>query len=427
MKELIKKMWRLNRAIVSTGFNTALDCIKQEIDLKILSFETGKEFDTWKIPRKWELDEAYLIDMDTGKKLLDTHDNILHVVIGSLPFDSEIEKEKLARHLHYDKKRPEFIPCVYKYYDNLDWGFCCTKAQYDKVMKSQRLKAVIKTAYSDGELKLGEFTVKGKSPDTIYILSHLDGPGQANDSLSGAAVSVELVKRLSNIQTYYTYKFLYLPGTIGPMVYLHSNPDVVKNGVAAIILEMLGNNSTLTLQHSLHKDEYIDRVLHYILSREGKPFKERDFGKIIYNGERIFNAPGIDIPTVSLSRLESGDLPFHEYRTSGDSPDIIDESRLKEAVDVVLKTINILENDFVPVRKYFGIPFLSKYGLWVEWSQYPELRVQINNILFLLNNNNSVFEIARELNLDYKEVYEFINKMAENKLVDKRQVFISEN
>lgn len=427
MKELIKKMWRLNRAIVSTGFNTALDYIKEEIDLKILSFETGKEFDTWKIPRKWDIDEAYLIDMDTGKKLLDTHDNILHVVIGSLSFDSEIEKEKLIRHLHYDKKRPESIPCVYKYYDNLDWGFCCTKAQYDKIMKSQRLRAVIKTTYSDGELRLGEYTVKGKSEQTIYILSHLDGPGQANDNLSGVAVSVELAKRLSKMQTYYTYKFLYLPGTIGPMVYLHSNPDVIENGIGAIILEMLGSDSTLTLQHSLQKDEYLDKVLYYVLSREGKSFKEREFGRIIYNGERIFNAPGIDIPTVSLSRVEPGDLPFPEYRTSTDTPDIIDESRLEEAVHIVLKTIDILEKDYVPLRKYFGIPFLSKYGLWVEWSQYPELRVQINNILFLLNNNNSIFEIARELNLDFKEVYDFINKMMENKLVEKQQVYVSEN
>lgn len=427
MKKFIQKMWRLNRTILNSGYNVALEYIKQEIDLKVLSYGTGKEFDTWKIPKSWELEEAYLIDLDTGEKLLDTSDNILHVVIGSLPFNSEIDKSKLIRHLYYDKKRPEFIPCVYKYFDNIDWGFCCTKKQYDRILRSQRFKVVIKTSYSDGELRIGEYTVKGKSPETIFILTHLDGPAQANDNLSGVAVSVEVAKMLSEKQTYYTYKFLYLPGSIGPMAYIYFNPDVIKKGVGAIILEMLGHNSDLTLQYSREGSHYLDKALYYVLSRRGKPFKEKEFTKIIYSGERVFNSPGIDIPTVTLSRTEVEGLPFYEYRTSGDTLDIIKEDKLEEAKDVVLELIDIIEKDYIPVRNYTGIPFISKYGLWVEWNPESNLRTNINSVLFSLDNNTSILEICRKFNLDFNEVYNFLNKMVEHKLLTKKPVVLKQD
>lgn len=425
MKELINKMWRLNRAIVSAGYDKALEYIKKEIDIKILKYESGKEYWKWKIPKKWTVDEAYLLDLDANEKVIDIENNILHVVVGSLPFEAEIAKDKLLRHIHYDKKRPKFIPCVYKYYDQLDWGFCCNREQYERLQKGERYKVVIKSSYSDGELKIGEYTIKGKVPYTVYILCHLDGPGQANDNLSGVAASVEIAKKLSTMNPYYTYKFLYLPGTIGPMVYLASNPGIVNDAVGAVILEMLGNENNLGLQYSCQKDQYIDRILYNILSRSGKPFIEKPFNKIFYSGERVFNAPGIDIPTTTLSRAdaESDLLPFFEYRTSGDTPDIISEQKLQEAVDIIMKAIDIMERDYIPTRNYIGIPFLSKLGLWSEWKDNPQQRIIINSILFMLDNDSTVFEIADKLSLDFEKVHGFIEKMAENDLVYRKNIY----
>ncbi|MGE5328918.1 MAG: DUF4910 domain-containing protein [Deltaproteobacteria bacterium] len=425
MKELISKMWKLNRAIVSRGYDKALEYIKKEINITVLKYESGKEFLTWKIPKKWDVGEAYVIDLDTGEKVIDIQNNILHVVVGSLPFEAEINKDKLMRHVHYDKRRPEYIPCVYKYYDQLDWGFCCNKEQYERLQKGERYKVVIKSSYSDGELKIGEYTVKGKTPYTVYILCHLDGPGQANDNLSGVAVSIEIAKKLSAMNPYYTYKFLYLPGTIGPMAYLASNPGMINEAIGAVVLEMLGNDRELTLQYSCEEDEYLDRIIYNVLAQSGKPFSERPFNKIFYSGERVFNSPGVDIPTCSLSRVDNKNdvLPFYEYRTSGDTPEKISEENLQEALETVMKVIDILEKDFIPIRNYIGIPFLSKYGLWTEWKDNPAHRIMINSILFKLDNATSVFEIADELSLDFKDVYKIVDKMVEISLLNKKTVY----
>jgi len=425
MKELISKMWKLNRAIVSRGYDKALEHIKKELNISILKYESGKEFLTWKIPKKWDVEEAYVVDMHTGEKVIDIQDNILHVVIGSLPFEAEITKDKLLRHVHYDKRRPEYVPCIYKYYDQLDWGFCCTKEQYERVQKGERYKAVIRSSYSEGELKIGEYIVKGRSPYTVYILCHLDGPGQANDNLSGVAVSIEIAKKLSSMNPYYTYKFLYLPGTVGPMAYLASNPGIVNDAIGAIILEMLGNENSLSMQYSCQEDQYIDRILYSVLSKAGKPFNERPFNRIFYSGERVFNSPGIDIPTCSLSRVDNQNdlLPFYEYRTSGDTPDKISEEKLQEAFEIAMETIDVLEKDSIPIRNYIGIPFLSKYGLWTEWKDNPRNRIMINSILFMLDNDTSVFEIADQLSLDFHEVYSFIEKMVESGLLYKKTVY----
>lgn len=423
MKELIEKVWKLNRSIVSWEYNKALECIKEEIDLKILSYKSGEEYWTWKIPRKWELEEAYLLDIDTGEKLLDASDNLLHVVIGSLPFDAEVDKEKIVRHLHYDKKRPEFIPCIYKYYDHSDWGFCCTKSQYERILKSERFRVVIKANYSEDELKIGEYTVQGKSPKTIYVVAHLDGPHQANDNLSGVSVSVDIAKELSKKNTYYTYKFIFIPGTIGSIVYAATNQNALKDAIGAIVPEMVGNDNELCIQQSLQGEQYIDKVLEYVLSRRKKEFNQRCFCNIIYPGGRTLNSPGIDIPTTTLVRHSDDRLfPYYEYHTSGDTIDIIKEENLVEARDIILEAIDIIENDYVPVRNYIGIPFVAKYGLWVDRNQNPEKRTAVNNILFLLDNKTSIFEIARKLTLDIKEVQDVLDKLIENKLVEKKAI-----
>lgn len=425
MKDFITKMWRLNRTIVSRGYDSALEEIQKELELKILSYESGREFWGWKVPKKWALEEAYLIDLNTGEKILDTAESVLHVVAGSLPIEMEVDKSKLLRHLHYDKKRPEYIPCIYKYYDQPEWGLCCNKKQYERIMRGERFKVVIKTRHTDGNMKIGEYTIKGKSPYTIYILAHLDGPAQANNNLSGVAISIALAKELSKRKTQYTYKFLYLPGTIGPIAYLASNPEASDHALGAVILEMLGTDTGLTVQYSRQGEQYIDRVASYVLSKEKNPAGVKDFAKIVYAGERVFDAPGIDIPTIAFSRtdIKQPNLPFYEYRTSGDVPEKVSEEKLYESLEIIKKMVHVLENDFIPIRNYKGIPFLSSYNMWVEWNDNPEKRALTNSIMFSIDNNLSVFDIASNLKIDFDEILEFINNMTKVGLVKKQSIF----
>ncbi len=67
-----------------------------------------------------------------------------------------------------------------------------------------------------GELKVGEYIVKGFGDETIIFPIHLCHVYMANDNLSGVAVVIKLIELLQRTPGLkHSYKFLFLPETIG--------------------------------------------------------------------------------------------------------------------------------------------------------------------------------------------------------------------
>jgi len=407
--KLINSLWFKRRDIVSDGFDESLEYISKIIPLKIHKTSTGTKCWTWVVPEKWSVNEAYIEDLN-GKRVLDLKDHPLHIMSYSLPIDKIVSKKELFQHLHTNAERPDAIPFEFKYYQR-DWGFCIQNNKLKEFTK-ENYKVFIDSKFEKGSLKVGDYTIKGKTDKTIVLVAHLCHPGQVNDDLTGVAVLVDIAKELAKKKNYYTYKFLFVPETIGSIAYLSQNEDIIPKIEYGIFLEMLGNDNIHALQLSRQGDTRLDKIARYVMKRKLENFNEGAFRTIVANDEIAFNGPGVDIPMISISRY-----PYSEYHTSDDNLDIISKQRLEQSKNLILEILDIIDKDFTPKRNFKGPIFLSGHGLWVDWRENMELNQNLEKIMLNLEGDKTVFDIAEELNMKFDDVFNFINKLKELKLV----------
>ena len=225
---------------------------------------------------------------------------------------------------------------------------------------------------------------------------------------------MDIAKTIAKKNNYYTHKFLFVPETIGSIAYLSQNEDIIPKLEYGIFLETLGNDNVHALQMTRQGNTRLDRIARYVMKRKLENFKEGLFRTIVANDELVFNGPGVDIPMISISRY-----PYPEYHTSDDNPDIVLGQRLEESRDLILEILNIIDNDYMPKRQFKGPIFLSGYGLWVDWRENLELNQNIEKIILNLEGNKTVFDIAEELNMKFKDVLDFVNKLEKAMLIKK--------
>jgi aminopeptidase-like protein len=177
---------------------------------------------------------------------------------------------------------------------------------------------------------------------------------------------------------------------------------------------MLGNNNIHALQLTRQGNTRLDRIVRYVMRYKLTNFREGPFRKVVGNDEMVFNGPGVNIPMVSISRF-----PYPEYHTSDDNAGIISEENLIESRNLVLEILRILDNDYIPKRKFKGPVFLSGYGLWVDWRINRKLNENIEQIMLRLEGDKSIFDIAEELGLEFNDVLSYVNRFSEKGLITK--------
>lgn len=411
MLKIINDLWFKRRDIVSSGYDESLTYLAKIIPLKIHKIPTGTKCWTWTVPEKWIIKEAFIEDL-AGKRVLDLKDHPLNVLSYSLPINKIVRQKELKNHIFTNPKRPQAIPFEFKYYQK-GWGFCLPYNRL-KEFKKKQYRVFVDSRFEKGSLKVGDFTIKGKTNKTIVLVGHLCHPATANDGLSGVAVMVDIAKELIKKNNYFTYKFLFVPEVIGSVAYLSQHESLIPKLRYGIFLEMLGNNRPLALQLSRQGDTKVDKVARYVMQKEFENFREAPFRKIVGNDEIVFNGPGVNVPMISLSRF-----PYPEYHTSDDNPKIIFKEKLKEAKNLILKILNILDRDYIPKRKFKGPVFLSGYGLWVDWRLDKKLNENIEQMMLNFEGEKSVFEIAVELKMDFDEVINYVNKFLKKGLIKK--------
>jgi aminopeptidase-like protein len=422
MIELIRELWYLKRDLVSDDFDRALFRLAQEFPMTIHEYPTGVHCWTWQVPEKWTCQEAYLETLD-GRRLIDYADHPLHVISYSLPFDGVVSREELLTHLHVHPKLPEAIPFVFKYYER-DWGLCATQALRDRLTEAA-YRVVIRTRFEAGTLKVGEIVIPGQSPETFVLAAHLCHPAMVNDDLSGVVVGLEAArcmveKRAAGIKHYYSYRFLILPETIGSVAYLSHHEDLIPDMVGGLFLEMLGNDAPHGLQGSFQPDSPADRCL-------GTAFAGLDprgylaaYRTVIGNDERQFNAPGVRVPMLSLSRVESPGSPtrpYREYHSSMDTPDIVTEGRLSASLDVLMGMLEAWENNQFIVNNFKGEVFCSGYGIWIDYRTDPEGHRLLFQIMEYCDGEHTVADIASELQTTFQTVWKVVNLLRTKGLV----------
>jgi aminopeptidase-like protein/aminoglycoside N3'-acetyltransferase len=419
MPEMIQALWRLPRDIVSDGYDAALWGLAAQVPMTIHEFSSGTECWSWIIPEKWRCNEAYLAALD-GRRLFSYADNPLHVVSYSLPFEGEVSRRDLFEHLHVHHKIPEAVPFVFKYYER-DWGLCCSKNLKDTLL-DDKYRVVIKTDFSYGTLKVGEVIAPGKTDDCIVLCAHLCHSAMVNDDLAGIVVGIKVMQDLLHRRNLrYTYRFLIVPETIGSVAYLSQNEKLIPKMKGGLFLEMLGLKNPHALQLSFAGDTEVDLCFSLAL-KSHDPFSWTGaYRTIIGNDERQFNSPGVRVPLLSLSRVlppTSADWPYPEYHSSHDTPELNSVKNLEASRDLVLSMIETIENNKVPVNRFKGEVFCSRFGIFVDPYSNPEGNRELFNVMDLIDGTHSVAQIARKCGISFRATLEIINDLHVRGLVD---------
>jgi aminopeptidase-like protein/aminoglycoside N3'-acetyltransferase len=420
MEELISALWRLPRDIVSDGYDAALQALSTQVPMTIHGYPTGTECWTWIVPEKWTCQEAWLETLD-GRRLFSYEDNPLHVVSYSLPVNREVSREELFEHLNVHPALPDAIPFVFKYYER-DWGLCCSRRLKDS-LRDCRYRVVIRSQFSYGTLKVGEVIVPGKSSETFILCAHLCHPAMVNDDLSGVVVGLKVMQELlrrPNLR--YSYRFLILPETIGSAAYLSHQQELIPRTIGGLFLEMLGLENPHALQLSFAGNTEVDRCLSRALKESDPQGWTGPFRTIVGNDERQFNAPGVRVPMLSLSRVMQGNPDgwryYPEYHSSQDTPELTSSTRLSESRDLVLKMIDAIEGNRVPVNRYQGEIFCSRYGLNIDAYTNPQGNQALFDIIFLIDGTRSVAEISRICKLSLDSVQRVVEELLQLGLVE---------
>ena len=421
MMELIDELWFLKRDLVSDGFDHALYRLAEEAGeqrMAIHSYPTGEKCWTWTVPEKWTCHEAYL-ETIKGERLIDYANHPLHVVSYSQPFEGIVSRQELLKHLHVHSSLSDAIPFVFKYYDR-DWGLCASQVLRDS-LNEDAYRVVIRSSFESGKMKVGEIVVPGESEATFVLVAHLCHPAMANDDLSGVVVGLDVIRELSTrSRPHFTYRFLVLPETIGSVAFLSHNEHLIPKMVGGLFLEMLGNDSPHALQQSFQPDSQVDRCLISTLKQLDPESYSAPYRMVINNDERQFNAPGVRVPMLSLSRVhrhESPIWPYPEYHSSFDKPTIITNERLEQSKQVVLKLLEAWECNQYVGNNFKGEVFCSGYGIWIDYRVNPEGHRRLFEIMERCDGKYTVADIATELNIPFQSVWAVVKILHEKNLV----------
>jgi aminopeptidase-like protein len=432
IQDLISELWFLKRDIVSDDFDRALYRLAQEFAgstynpgpeslpgrMQIHEYPSGEQCWTWQVPEKWSCQAAYLETL-SGQRLLDVQNHPLHVVSYSLPFDGVVSRRELLEHLHVHPHLPDAIPFVFKYYQR-DWGLCATQTLRES-LDEESYHVVIQTKFEAGTLKVGEVVIPGESDEMMVLVAHLCHPAMVNDDLTGVVVGVEVARQLlARPKPYYTYRLLILPETIGSVAYLSHNESLIPQMVGGLFLEMLGNESPHALQRSFTPESQADRCFTSTLLGLDPNSWSAPYRMVINNDERQFNAPGVRVPMLSLSRVErreSPTWPYPEYHSSLDTPEIVTPQRLQSSVQTVLGLLEAFERNQYIVNNFKGEIFCSGYGIWVDYKVNPQGHRRLFEIMERCDGEHTIADIAFELGISYQAVWEVVSMLQQKDLV----------
>lgn len=412
MIDTIRSLYPLNRCLVSSGQDKALEWINKRVSAKnsrLYKIPSGKKVFTWTVPQRWEHKLTTLTDLTDSKQLFTGTKQRLHTVTGSLPFSGIISFEELHKHLHYRKDYPRAIPYVMKYYGKRDWGLSVSYNQYLKLNRKHKFKVAIESEWTDGQLKILEVTIPGKIRDEIHILAHVDHPFQANDNLSGVAVALQLYQEMKSQSPNHTIKFIFHTETIGTIAYLSKRQKDFKIIKGAIVLDIVGNRNTFLYQNSFKEESSVDFATEYVFRKNLKKFRVAKFQEIMGSDELTYNDPKIGIPGVLISTY-----PFKEYHTHLDSPKIIDTAQLKTAKALTLEILTLLDLDFVPERNYTG-PLLRRPIGWFLDSMEENMKLDL--FQYRMDGEKSVLQISGEIGLDLTLALKFAKELLDRRLV----------
>jgi len=404
MYNFMAKLYPICRSITGNGVRETLRKIQELIPIKIHEVPSEMKVFDWTVPKEWNIRDAYIKNTH-GERIIDFKNSNLHVVGYSMPVKTKMVLKELREYLFTIPEYPDWIPYRTSYYKET-WGFCLTHKQFLE-LHDEEYEICIDSTLENGHLTYGEYYLEGESTEEVLISSHICHPSLCNDNLSGVALSTFLAKHLASRSRRYSFRFLFVPGTIGSIAWLAANEDSARNIKHGVVVTGVGDPGPFTYKKSRQGDVEIDRAFGHVLKHSQQEFKIIDFFPYGYD-ERQYCSPAFNLPVGCFMRSSHGEYP--EYHTSGDNLDFVQPQYLKESFSHCLKTLTLLERNKVFLNQNPHCePQLGRRGLYRAIGGQAEGAKREMAMLWVLNlsdGHHTLLGIAERSNIPFDVVYE---------------------
>jgi aminopeptidase-like protein len=408
------ELYPICRSITGNGIRQTLGLVQRRIPLQTFEVPTGTPVFDWTIPKEWNIRDAYIKDA-SGKRVVELLQSNLHVLHYSIPVHATMPLRELKAHLFTLPQHPDWIPYRTSYYKP-EWGFCLSHNQV-LALADGDYEVCIDSTLEEGHLSYGECYLPGRSRDEILISCHACHPSLANDNLSGLVVATFLAQFLSGRDLRYSYRFLFIPGTIGAITWLARNRDTASRIRHGLVLTCIGDAGGFHYKKSRRGNSEIDRAAAHVLRHCGESAEVLEFSPYGYD-ERQYCSPGFNLPVGCLMRSVWGSFP--EYHTSADNLDFIGPQQLAASLRVCLSIFDVLENN----RLYRNQnpccePQLGKRNLYRSTGG-ESIDEEINARLWVLNlsdGDHSLLDIAERSGLPFAAIQDAAELLCETGLL----------
>ncbi len=420
------RLFPINRSLTGNGNRETLKILSELVDLKIYEVPSGTNCFDWTVPPEWNVKEAW-VKNSKGEKVIDFEKSNLHLLGYSEPFKGKLSLSELRQHLHSLPNQPGLIPYMTSYYKKR-WGFCITHTQLESLPEDEYEVLIDSSLDEEGSMTYGEAFIEGEQKEEIFFSTYICHPSLANNELSGPLVTAHLYKELKKRKKpRYSYRFVFIPETIGSIYYLSVNgEDLRKKMIAGYVVTCIGDNGPFTYKRSRRKNTITDRVAELILKQTETDYKIYDFFPT-GSDERQYCSPGFNLPVGSLMRTMYGKYP--EYHTSADNRDFISFAAMEESVNKYLSIIDVIENNKMYINR---LPYcelqLGKRGLYPTLGSQKGMADFVKGIMWLLNladGKHDLIDIANLSNLPIESFFDVIEKLREQGILEiKEQVIV---
>jgi aminopeptidase-like protein len=402
MHRFIAELYPICRSITGQGIRETFRHIQRHIPLTTFEVPSGTQVFDWTVPLEWNIQDAYVADRQ-GVRVVDFKQSNLHVVSYSVPIRARMPLRELREHLFTLPDHPEWIPYRTSYYKE-SWGFCLSHRQYQELHEDE-YDVVIDSSLKEGHLTYGEYYLPGETSDEVLISCHACHPSLCNDNLSGIAVATFLAKALQIKSHRYSYRFLFLPVTIGAITWLALNRQQVSKIKHGFVMTGVGDEGSFTYKRTRRGNADIDAVFTHVLQHSGEAYEVSDFIPYGYD-ERQYGSPGFNLPVGCFMRRANGRYP--EYHTSADNLDFVKPASLERSLEMIHSVVEVLESNrsYVNTAPYCE-PQLGKRGLYRTIGGTITGRSAEMALLWVLNlsdGTHTLLQIAEQARLPFSTI-----------------------
>ncbi len=408
------ELYPICRSITGNGTRRTLAKIGELIPVQIFEVPTGTPVFDWTVPKEWNIRDAF-IKSPAGERVVDFQKSNLHVVNYSVPVRATLKFAELRPHLFTIPDHPDWIPYRTSYY-NEGWGFCLSHNQM-VALEDGDYEVCIDSTLEEGHLSYGECYLPGRSTDEVLISCHICHPALANDNLSGLTVATFLARLLTQRNHRYSYRFLFIPGTIGAITWLARHLDTVERIRHGLVLTCVGDPGGFHYKKSRRGNTEIDRVVAHVLAHCGDSSEIMEFSPYGYD-ERQYCSPGLNLPVGCLMRSVWG--TFQEYHTSADNLEFIQPKQLAASLRVCAAILDTLENNqsYRRINPY-GEPQLGRRGLY-RATGGETIEMGVNAQLWVLNfsdGQHSLLDIAERSGISFSLISDAAELLCDAELI----------